>query len=339
MLKRLLFNRSAVPSWLDENHPMMKREISHEGRNHRPSPAWIKWLWWFGLFLSAFLFLMIGWNTIDIVSHANSALSLSETLFAWQLFPLYFMQVMLFISTFNMGMDTIKNQRLMNRWDEIRSTSDGVRLIMWARWGYLTFYHNALLLKVIYFIRFLMILTLLIDLTAFGGNYLNYLLLNSTPSIPLALGVMLVGANITAGLLLPISMISLTCAISLLLSTYFRQPILALLGKFVFVLIYLSVSIFFMMLLSSLYFETAQEYSSILASRPIEGGVFLVILTSIYVDWGTNLLFLGFMGEHIWSNIPYGVFTGALIIGVIIIQAFLAEWIMRYAVYRADKLM
>jgi hypothetical protein len=337
MLRRLLFYRD-LPIWMERTHPMMRREIKREVQRSTPYSHWLKGVRWLSALTMVSFLLMIGYTTVDMVTNNNQALSISEIIFAWQLFPLYFVHFLLLGGTFIMGVDTLKNQKRLNLWDEVRATSDGVRLIVWVRWAYLTFYHNSLLLKITYVVRVLMILALLMDLTSFGGNYLSYLLLQSTPNLPLWVGVILVGMNITAGLLLPLSMMSLTSSFALLLSTYFKQPILNLFIKFVVLIFYMFISLFLVMLLSTLYLETAQESASILMNNPLgEFGGLLAIITSLFVDWGTTLLFLGFLGEHLWVNIPYSVFIGAGMLFVIIAQAYLSELLLRYAIHRANN--
>lgn len=337
MFRRLLLSRN-MPEWMQSDHPIIKREIAREKKHRKLYNLWLKLLRWLSIALMVLFLIGIGQGTYNVVTPHNTPSSFSQAIFTRQLFPLYFIHFLLFAGALMLGIDTISDQKRANSWDTVRSTSRGIHLIIWGRWAYLTFYHNSTLLKISYLVRLLLMIGLLMDLTAFGGNYLSYLLLQSTPAVPLWLGVILLGIHITAGLLFPLTMLSLTSAIGLLLSTYFKQQILSLLAKIVFVISYILISLFSLMLLSTIYFESASQSSNVLANNAIGiEGVVIAILTTIFADWGTNLLFLGFLGEQLWVNIEYGIFIGVGMLGVVLAQAFLSEVILRYAVRRADQ--
>jgi hypothetical protein len=52
-------------------------------------------------------------------------------------------------------------------------------------------------------------------------------------------------------------------------------------------------------------------------------------------DWGLMLLHLGFAGE-IWATVPYGIFIGPALLLFALLQAFLADLILRWAVHIAE---
>jgi hypothetical protein len=336
MFKNWLFYRDA-PAWIQDDHPIMRREIQRGQSRTQIYNVWLRVFRWLSLGAFTLMLSGIGYLLLDLLVQNAPNMPFSQQIYSWQLFPMYFLQFLLFVGAFSLGMNTVHDQKRISSWDEIRATSDGIRLVMSVRWAYITFHHNAPLLKVIYLVRLIMIGALLYDLTAFGGNYLNYLLLQSQPAVPLWLGVFLVGANITAGLLLPLSMLSLTCALGVLASTYFKQPILIGFAKLTFIGLYFLVLTAMMLLLSSLYVETIYESNSILANQNIGiEGLFASISVLIYGDWGASLLYLGFLGEHVWVNIPYTIFMGVGMLAVIFVQALLTELCLRVAVYRAE---
>lgn len=337
MFKRWLFYRN-LPAWMEDDHPMMKRELQRGYHRQRITNHWLRRVRWLSLVASALMLGIIGYTVMGMLRQDNPNMPFSQQVYSWQLVPLYIIHFLLFMGAFSLGLNTIHDQKRINTWEKIRVTSDGIRLIMWARWAYLTFHHNALLLTVVYVVRVVMIGALLYDLTAFGGNYLRYLLLQSTPAVPHGLGVVLVGANITAGLLLPLSMLSLTSALSLLASTYFTQPILIWFAKITFTAVYFLIGTALMLLVTSLYMETVYEGNSILAHQNIGiAGWFAAVGVTVYADWGASLLYLGFLGEHVWVNIPYGIWIGVGVLAVVMVQVILAEICLRIAVYRAER--
>jgi hypothetical protein len=183
----------------------------------------------------------------------------------------------------------------------------------------------ALLLAV----RLIFLVGILVDLTAFRGQYLSMLTVNIVPDIPLAIAAVLLVCWMTASLLLPFTGVGVDAALGLLISTLFQQRIYALLAQFVVIALRISVVILLLLGMTQLLAGELSDLSE-QVSWLLMGGF------SALGDWGLRFTHLQSFGG-LWSIVPYGVFLGLGLVIYVVVQALFTDLLLSLAVRRAER--
>ncbi|MBZ0302623.1 MAG: hypothetical protein K8J31_22960, partial [Anaerolineae bacterium] len=200
-------------------------------------------------------------------------------------------------------------------------------LTMRTRWS-AVFYRVRGLLGVILFIRALLIVGILIDLTAFQGRYLDLLINGIVPDVPLPVAALLLAFMMTASLLLPLTAVGFDAAIGLLISALFQQRTYAILAQILYFL-FRVVWIGAMLLVATQFVNGDLPVS--------DPGAWLIMGSFAGLgDWGLAFLNLGFFGE-IWATIPYGIFLGLALLAFSLLQAALTDGIVALAIRQAER--
>jgi hypothetical protein len=169
----------------------------------------------------------------------------------------------------------------------------------------------------------------LYDLTAFQGRYIDLLVNNVTPEVSPIVGALLLAFLMTASLLLPFTGIGLHAAVGLLVSATVQQRVYSALTQIILIIIRLFVVI--ALLVAATQFIRGSLTASDSAAWLLMGGF------SAFGDWGLSFLHLGFYGE-IWATVPYAIFLGIGLLLFSMGQSAVTEWILGYAIRRAERI-
>lgn len=331
MLERIL---GPLPIWARRDHPMLRYELRGNGKAPR------RWLLLLGAGVVGCLLLAAGYViATELLSRPlspNLTESVNRVLYA----PILLLQVILGISALSISIGTIGEIVRRQQWDTLRVTENGAGLTLRTRWASV-FYRVRPLLTVIIVLRLLLVVGILWDLTAFQGQYLDLLMSGIVPqmSIPVPIGqppldlgvvagIMLLAFMLTAAVLLPLTSVGFDAAAGLFLSTLFKQRTYNALVQFGLLLLRLFVT-------GALIYAGFRFISGQLT---LPDGLAFGLMFSFGAlgDWGLYFLHLSSFGE-VWAIVPYGIFLGLALMLFALVQAFLADRLLLWAIHRAQS--
>ncbi|GAB4520449.1 MAG: hypothetical protein OHK0046_30730 [Anaerolineae bacterium] len=323
MMQRLT---AQIPPYMRPNHPVLRYALG----TRRQFSAGERFARAFLTILALLVFLLAGYLIASNLLRENPferplTQMLSQVLF-W---PTVAVQVALQITVLFMTVNTIGEEKRRQTWDSLKTTTTGAALALRTRWSAVLFYRLRGLLSLIMMVRVVLIVGILIDLTAFRGEYLNYLTGSITPPIPLAVGVLLLALTMTAVVLLPITALGFDAAFGLLVSTFVQQRTYIALTQVVLTAVRVTVVIGLMVAMTQ--FRTGVF--------PGEDWVvwLLLLLFAALGDWGLSFLWLGFFAAEVWANVPYSVFLGVALLTFVLVQAALTDMVLALAIRRAER--
>ncbi|MCL4247329.1 MAG: hypothetical protein KJ065_04165 [Anaerolineae bacterium] len=332
MLERIL---GPLPAWARRDHPMLRYELRGGGKANR------RWLLLLGAGVLACLLLALGYIIATELLARPLSPNLTESINRVLYAPLLVLQILLGITALSISIGAIGEIIRRQQWDTLRVTEDGAGLTLRTRWA-AVFYRVRPLLAIIVGLRLLLILGILWDLTAFQGQYLDLLISGIVPqmSIPVPIGqpsldlgvvagIMLLAFMLTAAVLLPLTSVGFDAAAGLFLSTVFRQRAYNALVQFGLLLLRL-------LMIGVLLFAGFRFLSG--QSTVPDGLSFgVMFLFGALGDWGLYFLHLSSFGE-VWAIVPYGIFLGLALLLFALVQAFLADRLLLWAIRRAQSL-
>jgi hypothetical protein len=253
--------------------------------------------------------------------------SLTESAMAILFWPTLIIQLVLQILALTLTVNTVSELKRRQAWDNLRATEGGAGLALRARWA-TVYYRLRVLLGLVLLIRIGFIIGILYDLTAFQGRYIDLLVNNVTPEVSPIVGALLLAFLMTASLLLPLTGTGLHAAIGLLVSATVQQRVYSVLTQVILIIIRLGVVI--ALLVAATQFIRGNLTTTDSTAWLLMGGF------SALGDWGLSFLHLGFYGE-IWATVPYAIFLGIGLLLFSMGQSAVTEWILSYAIHRAER--
>lgn len=237
-------------------------------------------------------------------------------------FPALALQTVTLILSLLLGAASVDAERSRKSWDKLRVTETGASLALRARWlGIL--YRLRAPIAAILLTRLLLALGALIELTAFGGHYVQ--MLSNEASPPLGdwrVGLPLIALALTLSLAQPLVMIASAAALGLFLSVTVVERV------------YSAVIQVAMAALAAAFVMVASAGAAdILQGRLIMSNAaqFVIVLAySSYGDWGLLLAHLGSLGV-VWGRVPAGAFISLGMAALLPLQALIADGFMSLA--------
>ncbi|MDX1992648.1 MAG: hypothetical protein SF029_09670 [bacterium] len=317
-----------LPPWARADNPILRTLLGAartEGRRARLVRA-------FFVMLGGGLALMVGYLIASDYNTTNPLeRPVSQALFEILFYPVLFFQLVLRLSALGMTVGAVAEEKRRQTWDSLRATVGGVALALRARWSAVVLYRLRGLLAVTILARIVMIGALLYDLTAFSGEYLNYLVGGIIPQISVPVAVLLLSLMMTASLLLPLTGLGLDAALGLLVSTAVRQRLYVGLVQILLSLIRVGV-----VLLLVLAVTRFRDPAGLTGTTDAGTWILLAAFAAIG-DWGFSFLYLGFYGGEVWANVPYGILIGPALLLFIFMQTALTDVILALAIRRGER--
>jgi hypothetical protein len=313
-----------LPDWARPNHPLVRYQRGLAQRISRRTAylriagitALVVVLFWIGYAIATGFF-----QDVPGQSPTESAMAIA-------FWPTLALQVILQIGALTMTVNTVSEQKRRQTWDNLRATPDGAGLALRTRWA-TVYYRLRALLGLVLVIRIGLIIGILYDLTAFQGQYIDLLVNNITPDVSPIIAALLLAFVMTAGLLLPLTSIGFDAAIGLLVSVTVQQRVYSVMTQMIVILIRIGIMI--ALLIGATQFMRGNLTVSDGTGWLLMGGF------SALGDWGLSFLHLGFYGE-VWATIPYGIFLGIGLLLFSMVQSAITEWILAYAIRRAERI-
>ena len=237
-------------------------------------------------------------------------------------FPALALQMITLTLALTLGAAAVDAARSRKTWDKLRATETGAGLALRARWlGIL--YRLRAPIAVILLTRLLLALGALIELTAFGGHYVQMLSAEARP--PLSdwrIGMVLIALSLTLSLAQPLAMIAAAAALGLFLSVTIVERVYSAV-----------IQVALVALVAAFVLVASAGAAEILQGRLImsEAAQFALVLAySSYGDWGLLLAQLGSLGR-VWGRVPAGAYIGVGMAALLLLQALITDGLMALA--------
>lgn len=334
MIRRII---GPLPDWAERTNPVLNYYLRTRADSRRAR------LWRaFGVVLVIGALLAAGYayatNLFTDPPGQNLTESANEILF----FPLVVLQVFMGVVALGYTVGAVGEEQRRVTWDNLRATPSGAGLTLRTRWA-AVFYRQRVVLVVVTALRLVLVLGVLRDLTAFQGRYLDLLIGGATPALPVEVNgvpfavpvaAFFLSLFLTAAVLLPFTMLAFDAAVGLWLSTRFHQRVYTLVLQFLLIVLRV-------VAVGGLIWATFQFVDNTINLTwdaapwlPLEW--LTLFAFSAFADLGVRFLHLGFAGE-IWVLVPYSLFIGPALLVFMLVQAFLADVILKRAVNVAEK--
>jgi len=321
MLQRVL------PAWSRADHPVMRYVLGVTA----PAPRRLQ--------IARLLLVLIGLVALiggalvvgnSITDNTLLDQPVSKALMAVVFWPTFVAQIGLRAIVLGLTVGSIGAEKRRQTWDSVRTTTDGAALTVRARWSAVIFYRVRILIGVLLAVRLVLIGAILFDLTAFSGDYLQYLSGGVIPNVPLAVAVILLALVMTASLLLPITGLGFDAALGVLLSTFVNKRLY--IGLVQILLVALRVGI--VAGLVALIDPFIDPINS-----TIDDGLMWLLLFALAAmgDWGLSLLYLGYLGQQVWPAVPYSLLLGLALLIFVFVQTVLTDVLLALAARRAER--
>jgi len=277
-----------LPVWAQPDHSLLQYELSHyRGRG--------------GLFsqLALLSILLIGSAALYAATLLSPASGTNLTAVIWQsiYYPTLALQLLTMIMALALGAAAVGGERSRKTWDNLRVTEFGAGLALRARWAGILYRLRAPI-TLILLVRFVLIVGILYDLTAFGGLYAQMLGAHARPPLPeWRLDLLLIALVVTVNILLPFMQVAAVAAFGILLSVAIRERIYATVIQMLVVAVQLAFTVAGALAIAQM----------IRSGAPAAGDWSYALFYgySAFGDWGLLLAQLGSLGE-IWHRVPFG---------------------------------
>ncbi len=295
-----------LPAWAGPEHPLLQYELSHfRGRGGRR-----------GLIvqLATLSILLGGSAALYAATLLSPATGTNLTGLIWQsiYYPTLVLQLLTMIMALALGAAAVGGERSRKTWDNLRVTEFGAGLALRARWAGILYRLRAPI-TLILLVRFILIVGMLYDLTAFGGLYAQMLGAHARPPLPdWRLDLLLIALVITVNLLLPFLQIASVAAFGILLSVAVREQIYAAVIQMLVIAVQLAFAVAGALTIAQMMRSNTPPVS--------DWSYALFFGYTAFGDWGLLLAQLGSLGE-IWHRVPFGT---SISLGLMILLMALA---------------
>jgi hypothetical protein len=323
MIRRIV---GEIPVWMRADHPVLRHLLSQRHVDSRSA----KMTRAFFYIMLAGIFLLVGYANASNLFESNPFdLPFSQLLIELLFWPVFILQVGLQLAVLLTTMSTIDGYKRRQTWDSLRTTTEGMALTMRTRWSAIVFYRMRGPLSLLTLVRVVLIGGLLFDLTAFQGEYLRNLTGRIEPNVGVELSVLLLAFLMTATLLLPMTAIGFDAAVGLLISTFVSQRTYIILTQLVLTVVRIAIIGVLVLAVEEYRTDTIDTSELILW--------LLLFIFGVIGDWGISFLYLGFYGAKVWIEVPYGIMIGPAMMLFVLAQAVLTDFILAYAIRRAER--
>lgn len=317
MIKRIFGD---TPDWAKTANPLLRYElVRRDGGSSRIGriATWV-----------IFLAVLVVAGYIYATNGLQRGLQLPYTLDIWRvvIFPLFFVQIILRVAGFSMGVGAVTDERQRQTWDNLRATEHGAAISLRTRWVSV-FYRLKGLVFTVLVARLILIGAILYELTSMQGGYLDLLTARALPVVSSEVGIIILSAFMTAFIVLPLTATGVDVALGLLISTNVRNRAIATLLQVIVVVFRVGVA--------GILFWFSWQFindSLILEDTP---ALLLLGANATFGDWGIILSQLSTSGQ-LWSEIPFLIFSGVALLLVAIIQVAVTSGILSLAVRTAE---
>ena len=316
------FLKSQLPEWARDDHPILQYELAHLKAFESQQARFIQVL------IIALLLGVGGYLYATLIYVSPTQGNITDLAWRTLYFPTLLVQIITSILALSFGINSVGQQRSNHTWDNLRATEIGAELSLRTRWVAILYRLRAPIIAIL-LVRFVLIIGLLYDITAFGGLYPEMLTKNLTPMVGDAkTGLIVLAFIMTANMLLPLTMIGASASIGILISVGISNRVYSAIIQILFTLAQVILTIGILIAISQFLLGQLDLSNSALLA--------LFVGYSSFGDWGLLFLQLGSVGE-IWAIVPYGLFIGIGLVVLMLIQSAVTDGMLSLAVRLAES--
>ncbi|MEP7288241.1 MAG: hypothetical protein ABI947_21020 [Chloroflexota bacterium] len=257
--------------------------------------------------------------------------------------PLVTLQILIRLIALGSTSGIIASEIQHGTWDTLKVTTNGAMLTMQTRWA-AVFYRLRHLLILIVALRVVFIVIALINLMSYQGNYLRLLLsapmpfgiANMSKESTILAGIFATSIMMTAALLAPFTAVAFDASIGMLVGTFSQGRFLGILGQVALLIVRLVITVAALELGA-----IALSYSTISLQELFKNSPGLGWLAALFGvaegDMGLMLLNLPQHVQSLWADYDAGALVGVAFLGYTLLQAVLANLIVKWAGRRAAR--
>jgi hypothetical protein len=330
-----------LPEFARPDHPLMRYALVRGARRQDRRAQVLRFI--LGVLLTLLL-LVPGYQiATDVGRSTLDAANLIGKLFLVLYWPLVLLQIITRIFAISSTSGVIASEVQHGTWDTLKVTTDGAQLTLKTRWA-AVFYRLRWLLILLVAARVVFIIGALIDLTSFQGRYLDLLLSGTTPFGPpnvsnelsVVLGIVTTAIMMTASLLMPFTAVAFDAGLGMLLGTVARGRLVGLLGQVILIILRMVVT-GLALFVGAAVLSLGTTRFGLFGPGDNPLGAWIGALFGIGEgDLGLTLLHLPHV-QRLWADIEYGVLVSIALLGYALLQAGLANLLVKWAGRRATK--
>ena len=311
-----------LPEWARPDHPILIYELAHQRQNRSLKARTLQ------AFVVAAALGGAGYLYASNIAVSSATANWTEFLWRGLYFPTLLLQALTALIALALGIGAVDRERHRNTWDHLRLTDFGAGLILRARWITIVYRLRAPILAIL-LAKVFLLFGLLYDLTALSGRYFQNISAATAPySSDWRIALVFLAALAAVNLLLPLSIVSASAALGLLISVAIRERIYALMLQ-----VTLSV-LQIMLILGSLLAVTQILQGTTHVHHGLRYA--LVLVYSGLADAGMLFTQLGSLGE-IWKLVPYGFTIGIGLLALLLLQVLAADGLLWLAAQLAES--
>ncbi len=336
------------PDYAQPDHPAMRYTVLRERHVARRSTRILRWIGAFALLVILIVFGYIIAAIFTTPPLGESLINPLEQVYMVLYWPLIILQIALLPITIAVTTGIIGSEIRRGTWDTLKITTSGAGLTVRVRW-FAVFHRLRYLLLLIVAARVFFVFVALVDYASFQGRYLDLLFTGTTPlgdpalnpTVALVLEVLIAAASMTASLVMPFTTVALHASIGIALGALLRNRIFGLLGPLFVILIRVLLTLV-ALVVGTLALSFASPLSAFnipfLSDSILNGGLFSWLATFFGIaegDMGLTLLHTPHL-QRVWADIEYGALIGVALLVYTLLQALIAQALIRLAVWRAS---
>jgi hypothetical protein len=340
MLRRFFY--SQLPDFAQPANPLMRYAMLRETRRSTRRGQIIRAI----LAVLVIIALLVpGWQIATNIGQTSlDSANLIGKAFLVLYWPLVFIQIVARIFAIGSTSGVIANEVQHGTWDTLKVTTNGAILTMKSRWA-TVFYRLRAILILLLLTRIVFIVGAMIDLAQFQGRYLDLLLSGTVPfgppnipdqNVSVFLGILTMAIMMTAVLLAPFTSVAFDASVGMLLGTIARGRLIGILGQVILVLIRLVITGAALLVGAAVLSLTTFRVPQLVPGDSPVVAWLAALLGIAEGDMGLTMLHLPHV-QRLWADLEYGVLVGWAFLGYTLLQALLANLIVRWAGYRASR--
>lgn len=316
---------SQLPYWARPQHPIM-RSVMGYGQ----AGTWRRRLLGFiGTLFLVVVAVAIGYVLTQNNLDSGEKLDLRDVLY-W---PLVGAQTLAVVLALALTANVIAVERQKQTWDTLKLSLSGVALTLRARW-IAVFFKLGWLLFFITVGRLIYIAILLRDITEFQGRALDLRISGITPEVSLDVTVLIMAAQMTAFVLLPFIAVAFAAAIGLFVSVLTHTRSVVILGLLLLIGLRLGTTIGAILVGNTVFADTG--VTAELINLESSTAWMRLLFSSAEGDMMLRLFDLDTLGQ-VWADLENSIYIGAVMLGIVVVEAIIANVIVLYAARRATK--
>jgi hypothetical protein len=320
MLSRFITRQ--LPLWGRPEHPIMRYMLGYHQTPRRQA-----------LIQTVLVLLLVAVSVGVSYAYVASTTEETPSYREFMYYPLVGAGILAQLLALTITVNWVALERQKETWETLQITTHGAEIGARARWM-LVFYRLAPLLALIFVGRMGYVAALLQDITDFEGRAIDVRIIGISPEVTLEVAVFILAAFITAALIQPFVSLGLDAAIGLFIGATTKRRAAGILTTVTLMGVRAALS--FVALQSGGLIISANGTTPEIIDMSAAEAWGRTLLMATQGDWSLRLLSLETLG-NLWADLDEGIYLGLVILGLVVVQAVLANLLVIWAAHRIKR--